>query len=178
MAAPAVVETERLRLRRLVPDDAAFVLELLNEPSFLRFVGDRGARTLDDARAYLLRGPLAHYDRHGFGLYLVLRKDDGLPLGICGLVKRDVLPDVDVGFAFLPRFWSKGYALESAAAVLAYARSVLGLKRVVAVTTPDNQASIRVLEKLGLSFEGWVRLAPESPELKLFAPAPGDPRPA
>ena len=163
------LETERLRLRRLSLDDAAFIVDLLNEPSFLRFIGDKGVRTLDDARAYLREGPMASYERHGFGLYLVEGKERGDPMGICGLVKRDALDDVDVGFAFLPAFWRKGYAFESVSGVIAYERRTLGLRRIVAVTQPDNVGSIKTLEKAGLTFEGMVRLSEEGPTLQLFA---------
>ena len=164
-----VVETERLTLRRLEVGDAEFILGLLNDPSFLRFIGDKGVRTLDDAREYISSGPIASYERFGFGLYLTARKDDDVPIGICGLLKRDSLMDVDVGFAFLPRFWSKGYALEAASAVMAHGRNVLGLTRIVAITSPDNEASIRLLEKLGMRFESMVRLSADSPEILLFA---------
>jgi len=163
-----VVETERLTLRRLELGDAEFILGLLNDPSFLRFIGDKGVRTLDDAREYISNGPVASYERFGFGLYLTERKEDRVPIGICGLLKRESLEDVDVGFAFLPQFWSKGYAFESASAVMAYGRNVLGLTRIVAVTSPDNDASIRLLSKLGLKFESMVRLSEESPEIRLF----------
>lgn len=165
----AVVETERLTLRRLVLDDAEFILGLLNDPSFLRFIGDKGVRDLDDARKYISDGPLASYERFGFGLYLTERRDDRLPIGICGLLKRDSLRDVDVGFALLPRFWSKGYAFEAASAVIAYGRNVLGLTRIVAITSPDNEASIRLLSKLGMKFESIVRLSEDGPEIRLFA---------
>ena len=164
-----VLETDRLILRRLSIDDAEFILALLNEPSFLRFIGDKGVRTLDDAREYILKGPIYSYERFGFGLYLTMLKESGVPIGICGLLKRETLGDVDVGFAFLPQFWSKGYALESASAVMAYGRSCFGLNRIVAVTNPDNEGSIRVLEKLGLGFEKMVRLSEDGPEIKLFA---------
>ncbi len=164
-----VLETERLRLRRLSLDDAAFILKLLNEPSFLRFIGDKGVRTLDDARDYLREGPMDSYKRHGFGLYLVELKERGDPIGTCGLLKRDALEDVDVGFAFLPPFWLKGYAFESTSAVIAYGRRTLGLRRIVAVTQSDNVGSIKTLEKVGLTFEGMVRLSEEGPTLQLFA---------
>lgn len=164
-----VVETERLTLRRLETGDAEFILALLNDPSFLRFIGDKGVRTVDDARDYILNGPVASYERFGFGLYLTERKDDGVPIGICGLLKREALKDVDVGFAFLPQFWSKGYAFESASAVMAYGRNVLGLTRIVAITSPDNEASVRLLSKLGMKFESMVRLSEDSPEIRLFA---------
>lgn len=164
-----VIETDRLALRRLSIDDAGFILGLLNEPSYLRFIGDKGVRTLDEAREYILKGPVDSYARHGFGLYLTVRREDGVELGLCGLVKREALPDVDVGFAFLPQFWSKGYAFEAASAVMDYGRSVLGLKRIVAITSSDNDRSIRLLEKLGLRFEKMVRLSEEDIEIKLFA---------
>lgn len=163
-----VLETDRLILRRLTAEDAEFILELLNEPSFLRFIGDKGVRTLDEAREYIAKGPADSYERFGFGLYLAELKDAGSPIGICGLVKRDSLEDVDIGFAFLPGFWGHGYALESAAAVIAYAKDTLGLTRLVAVTSPDNHASIKLLEKLGLGFERLVRLSDDGPEISLL----------
>jgi RimJ/RimL family protein N-acetyltransferase len=164
-----VLETDRLNLRRLSPDDAEFILELLNDPSFLRFIGDKGVRTLDDARDYILNGPVDMYNRLGFGLYLTELKEGGVPIGICGLIKRDSLEDVDIGFAFLPKFRAKGYAHESAAAVMAYGKTVLGLKRIVAITSPDNYASGRLLEKLGMRFERMIRLSKDAPEVRLFS---------
>ncbi len=168
-APSVVVDTDRLVIRRLTLDDAEFIVGLLNQPSFLRFIGDKGVRTLDDARDYLLKGPLGSYDRFGFGLYLVALKDSAAPIGICGLLKREALDDVDVGFAFLPDFWSQGYAFEAAAAVLAHGRRDLGLGRIVAIVTPDNDRSIALLERLGMRFERLVRLADDATELKLFA---------
>lgn len=164
-----VLETERLNLRQLTTSDAAFILELLNEPSFLTNIGDRGVRTTEDAVRYILQGPVASYERHGYGFWLVELKGGREPIGICGLVNRDVLPGVDIGYAFLPRHWSRGYAYESAAAVLNYARDVLGLKRMLAIVNSDNTGSIKVLEKLGLKFERMVRLSPDAPEISLFA---------
>ncbi len=164
----AVVETPRLTLRRFTLDDAEFIFGLLNQPSFLEFIGDKGVRTLDDARDYLLKGPIASYETFGFGLYLVNRKQDGTPIGMCGLLKREALQDVDIGFAFLPEFWLKGYAVESASAVLEHGRHAFGLSRIVGVAKPENHASIRVLEKLGMSFEGRVRIMPEGPEDVLY----------
>ena len=166
-----VLETDRLILCRLSTDDAAFVLELVNDPSWLRYIGDKGVRTLDDARDYLTKGPVASYEQHGFGLYLTKLKDGGAPIGLCGLLKRESLADPDIGFAFLPNYQGQGYAFESASAVLVHGRTVLGLDRIVAVTAPENQASINLLEKLGLSFEKMVRLSEDGPEGMLFAPA-------
>jgi [ribosomal protein S5]-alanine N-acetyltransferase len=164
-----MLETARLALRRLEKGDAAFVLELLNEPSFLRNIGDKRVRTLAGAGRYIAEVPQASYARHGFGLYLVLLKATGASIGLCGLVKREALEDVDVGFTFLPRFWSRGYAIESATAVLAEAREAFGLARVVAVVSPGNAASVRVLEKLGFGYERRARLSPGGPDLQLFA---------
>jgi RimJ/RimL family protein N-acetyltransferase len=163
-----VLETDRLVLRRMSVDDAEFELRLLNEPSFLRFIGDRGVRTLEDARAYILKGPVDMYERLGFGLYLAELKEEGVPIGICGLVKRDFLADVDIGFAFLPEFWGQGYASEAASAVMEYAKGALGLKRIVAITNPENHSSIRLLEKLGLKFDRMIRATADGPEIRLF----------
>jgi RimJ/RimL family protein N-acetyltransferase len=165
-----VLETDRLILRWLTVEDAAFILELVNDPSWLQFIGDRGVRTLEDARNYILKGPVEMYGRLGFGLYLVELKDEGVPIGMCGLIKRDSLKDVDIGFAFLPSFRGRGYAYEAASAVLAYGKSTLGLERIVAIVSPGNDRSIRLLEKLGLQFEQRVQLS-ERDEVKLFAPA-------
>jgi ribosomal-protein-alanine N-acetyltransferase len=163
----SVIKTSRVDLRELEFDDAEFILELLNEAGFIRYIGDKGVRSHADARDYILKGPMDSYGRNGFGLYAVCLRD-GTPIGICGLVKREGLDDPDVGFAFLSRYWSKGYAVESAAAVLAHAKDILKLRRVVAITSPDNWPSIAVLEKIGLKFERMIRLADHSPELKLF----------
>lgn len=165
-----VIETQRLALRQLDLNDADFILELLNEAAFLQFIGDKGVRTLADAREYLRKGPMDSYERYGFGLYAVCLRN-GTPIGICGLVKRDGLEDVDVGFALLSRHCLKGYAVESAAAVLAHANRELRLGRIVAITAPDNLGSIAVLEKIGLKFERMTKLSEHGPELKLFGPA-------
>jgi RimJ/RimL family protein N-acetyltransferase len=163
----SIIETPRLVLRQLNFEDAPFILELLNEPGFLRHIGDKGVRSLADARDYLARGPMDSYARNGFGLYATCLRD-GTPIGICGLVKRDGLDCPDVGFAFLERFWSKGYAVESAAAVLAHAAVVLNLRRILAITSPQNDRSIAVLEKIGLRFARMIRLTEDSEELNLF----------
>lgn len=164
-----VVETERLILRRLSVKDAEFILELLNDPSFLRFIGDKGVRTLDDARAYVLNGPVQSYQTVGFGLYLAALKDSSAPIGICGLLKRDALEDVDIGFAFLPGYRGKGYAIEAARATLGHGKDGFGLSRIVAITNPDNEASIGLLKKLGFRFERITKLADDAPQVKLFA---------
>ena len=167
----SVIRTSRLDLRELDFNDAEFILELLNEAGFIRFIGDKGVRTLADARDYIRHGPMDSYARNGFGLYAACLRD-GTPIGICGLVKREGLNDPDVGFAFLSRYWSSGYAVESAAAVIVHAKDTLHIKRIVAITSPDNHSSIAVLEKIGLKFERMIRLVDHSPELKLFGLAP------
>jgi RimJ/RimL family protein N-acetyltransferase len=164
-----VLETDRLALRRLTTDDTAFILELLNDPSFLRHIGDKGVRNTADAVRYIQDGPLASYERFGFGLYLVERKDGGEPIGICGLLKRESLEDPDLGFAFLPRFWRKGYALESASAVLAHAGATLGLKRILAITSPGNVASINLLVKIGFRADRVARLSADEEPILVFS---------
>jgi len=151
------------------PDDAEFIVELLNDTAFLRFIGDKGVRSIEDARQYILTGPMESYERHGFGLWLVALKGSNTPIGICGFLKRETLSDVDIGFAFLPPYRSQGYAFESADAVMDYGRKVLGLRRVVAITNEDNIGSVRVLEKIGMSFDRMIRLSDDGPEIKLLA---------
>jgi RimJ/RimL family protein N-acetyltransferase len=166
----AVVETARLRLRRLTPEDAAFVLELLNEPGFLQFVGDRDVRTVEQARAYIVEVFAASYEALGFGLYHVSVTATGEAVGLCGLVKRAALSDVDVGFAFLERTWGRGYASEAAAAVLDYAYGTLKIPRVIGITAPDNWASMAVLQKVGLKPAGTVKLPGYELERRVFTP--------
>ena len=164
-----VLETEWLVLSHLSPEtDVEFILQLLNEPSFVRYIGDKNVRTREDAQAYLVEGPVKSYEQKGFGLYKVELKESGQPIGISGLIKRDTLPNPDIGFAFLPKYWNKGYAFESAAAVMSYARDVLQLDRVLAITTPDNEASAKLLGKIGLRFDRLIKLSEDAPEVKLF----------
>ncbi len=156
-------------MRRLSPNiDAEFILELLNDPSFIRYIGDKGVRDLDAARRYIIDGPVKSYDANGFGLYLAELKTNETPIGICGLVKRDTLPHADIGFAFLPAYWNQGYAFESAAAVMDHARETLKLGCILAITSPDNEASEKLLDKIGLRFEKTIRLSEDAPEIKLF----------
>jgi len=164
----SVLETDRLTLRRITVDDAEFILELLNEPSFLRFIGDKGVRTLADARNYILNGPINSYEQFGFGLYLTELKDSAMPIGMCGLLKRETLDHVDIGFAFRPEFWGRGYGLEAAKATLIHGRDVFGLKRILAITSPDNHGSIGLLEKLGFRFERLMKLTEDTPPVKLL----------
>jgi [ribosomal protein S5]-alanine N-acetyltransferase len=170
MTPPAqVLKTARLILRRLGADDAPFILRLLNEPSWLENIGDKGVRTAADARRYIETGPVEMYGRLGFGLYQVRLATSDAPIGMCGLLKRDTLENPDLGFAFFPEFWGNGYAHEAAAAVLSYARSTLGLARIVAITAPNNDASRRLLGKLGFELQGPVHLEVGGEELLLYA---------
>ena len=164
-----ILDTARLHLRQVGVDDAAFILRLLNEPSWLRFIGDKGVRTIDDAVRYINDGPIAMYARTGFGLYLVVLQESGAPIGLCGLIRREGLEDVDIGFAFLPEFHGRGYAREAADAVMALGRKIFGLTRIVAITSPDNHDSIRLIERLGLRLERTVALPNGGAEILLFA---------
>jgi [ribosomal protein S5]-alanine N-acetyltransferase len=164
-----VLETEHLILRHLTVEDSEFMLELVNDPAWLQFIGDRGVRTLDEARDYILQSLVAMYDRLGFGLYLTKLKGEGIPIGICGLIQRDYLEDVDIGFALLPNFRGKGYAYESASAVMEYGKRTFGLNRIVAIASLDNYTSAKLLEKLGFSFERIVNLSDDGEIVNLFA---------
>jgi RimJ/RimL family protein N-acetyltransferase len=163
-----VATTERLTLHWMTVDDAPFMLVLLNEPSFHEFIGDRGVRTLDEARQYLLNGTLASYGFNGFGLYLVREREIGTPIGICGLVQRTGLDDADLGFALLPAYWGRGFAVEAATAVLEHATHDLGLLRVVAIAASGNTRSVRVLEQVGFRFERMVQLSGDATPVQLF----------
>jgi RimJ/RimL family protein N-acetyltransferase len=163
------LETERLSLRRFTLEDAAFALKLVNEPAFIANVGDKGVRSLDDARRYLAEGPIAMYERHGYGLWHAALRETGAAVGMCGLLKRDILPDVDVGYAYLPEFRGRGLASEAARAVLRHGERKFGLRRVIAVVAEGNQASIRVLEKIGLRYERMYPMYPGQPEVRLYS---------
>lgn len=160
--------TERLNICRLDLEDAPFILELLNTPSWLRFIGDRNVHSVEDARDYLAKGYLKSYETYGYGFYLVVLKETGVPIGICGLIRRDFLDDADIGFALLPEYESKGYGYEAANAVLNYAIQELGMKRILAITDSKNIASQRLLEKLGLKYERMVAYPGEDEPLMLF----------
>lgn len=170
---PIILETERLLLRWLHAGDAPFILQLVNEPSWLQHIGDRGVRTLADAARYIQKGPVEMYARLGFGTYLVVAKQSKEPLGVCGLIRRETLAEVDLGFAFLPQFWGQGFAYEAARATLDHECRVRGFQRVLAVVSPDNHASRKLLVRLGFHFERDVRLGADPDELKLYSLAAG-----
>lgn len=162
-----IIETERLYLRELNFDDIPFILSLLNSPGWLRYIGDRGVKNEEQAKEYLLKGPMKSYGENGFGLYLVKEKISGWSIGLCGLLKRDNLQYPDLGFAFLPDFLGKGFAMEASKGVLDLAKSDLGLVTILAIVLPDNKSSIRLLEKLGFQYMKTVQVK-EGEDLSLF----------
>lgn len=163
-----VAETARLRLRRLESDDAPFILELLTDAAFLANIGDRGVRDLASAERYIAEGPGASYARHGFGLFAVDQKASARTIGLCGLLHRDSHPDVEIGFAMLPRGRGQGFTLEAAAAALRLGIQGFALKRIVAITAPDNAGSIRILELLGFRFDRMVHFTADGGESRFF----------
>lgn len=167
------LRTARLTIRELDEADAAFLLELLNEPGFINFIGDRGVRTIEDALAYLHNGPQAMIAQHGYGLWRVALPDSDEPIGICGILKRDTLPNPDLGYALLSRHEGHGYALEAAAATLRAAREHFGIGRVLAITHPGNAGSIRLLRKLGFVDAHDPELIACAPNSSVFVNAPG-----
>ena len=152
-----ILETERLRLRRLTLLDSPFMLGLLNEPAWHRFIGDRGVRTIEETQEYLGKSYLRGYERDGFSMFLVERKRDAAPLGVCGLMKRDSLDDVDLGFGFKSEHRRHGYAYEAAVGTLRWGHETLGLERIVAITDPENAPSIALLRKLGFELESDIQ---------------------
>ncbi|WP_210488217.1 GNAT family N-acetyltransferase [Rufibacter aurantiacus] len=164
-----LLETERLRLREFTFQDTAFIITLMNSPGWLQFIGDRNIKTQEQAKFYLQHGPLKSYLQYGYGLSLVERKEDGQPIGMCGLVNRDGLPHPDLGFAFLPDFSGQGYAYEMASAVVKDASTRLQIPTILAITAPDNARSIRLLEKVGLKLQKTTRLPNSQEDLLLFS---------
>ncbi len=167
-----VLETERLVLSRLSYDHCEFIFELVNEPTFKRFIGDKDVNSLEDARRYLREGPIESYEKFGYGLFLVTLKNTEEAAGICGLVKRNEFEDPDIGFAFLRRYRSNGYAGESAEAVLEYGFGSLELGRIIAMADPDNESSVRLLERLGFVYEREVRMPEDDHDISMFAVEP------
>jgi RimJ/RimL family protein N-acetyltransferase len=164
-----IAESRRTTLRELTPDDAEFIFDLVNQPSFLANIGDKGVRNLDDAKRFILDGPWKRDQPEGYGQFLVELKTDGRPIGVCGLLYRERLAVSDVGCAFMPEFWRQGYALETATGVMEYGRSVLGVEKIVGLTAEHNHASIALLAKLGMSFEKTVKMADDDPGTPLYS---------
>lgn len=164
-----IAQTRRTTLRELTPEDAAFILDLVNQPSFLANIGDKGVRTIEDAEEFILDGPWRRGQPDGYGQFLVELKSDGRPIGVCGLLYRERLDVSDVGCAFMPEFWRQGYALETATAVMEYGRSVLGVDKIVGLTAEHNHASIALLGKLGMRFEKTVKMTDDDPGTPLYS---------
>ena len=163
-----ILETERLLLREFTKKDAAFIVTLLNTPTFLKFIGDKKIRTIDEAENYLATGPIKSYEGNGFGLWLFYLKDNKAPIGMCGFIKRDTLEDIDIGYAMLPEYENNGYAFEICNAVMNYGKTKLGINRIIAITTKENVRSSSLLNKIGLYFEKNIRLGEDKEELMLF----------
>lgn len=164
-----ILETQRLIIRRFELSDATFIIELLNSPGWIRFINNKDIHTQADAVNYLQNGPLKSYSTYGFGHYCVVLKNSGASIGMCGIIKRDTLEDPDIGFAFLPQYNGKGYAREAAEAVLKYALTVLDIKKIVAITTPANTNSLKLIDKLKMILEGEFILPAEAKKMLLFS---------
>ena len=163
-----ILETDRLKLREFGLDDTKFIIELVNSPGWLKFIGDRNIKTKADAKNYLKYGPMKSYLENGYGLFMVEKKDDNTPIGMCGIIRRDNLEHPDIGFAFLPSYNGQGYAYEIASATLEYAKKVLKIPEILAITVGDNVKSIALLEKIGLKFIKKIHLKDDKEELLLY----------
>jgi RimJ/RimL family protein N-acetyltransferase len=164
-----IAETSRLRIRELTVDDAEFILGLVNQPSFLDNIGDKGVRNLEDARTFILEGPWASHRDRGYGQFMVELEDGGEPIGVCGILYRDALEVSDVGCAFLPEYWRQGFAYEAACAVMDYGRRALGVETIVGLTCEDNIPSVKLLEKLGMQFKRMVKMSDDDPGTALYS---------
>ena len=164
-----IFETDRLLLREFTESDADFIVELLNSPGWLEFIGDRNVKSSEQARDYLNNGPIKSYKDNGYGLSIVILKVENVPIGMCGILKRDYLENPDIGFAFLPQYAGKGYAFEVASATIKYAKEVLHLDKILAFTVPENKRSIKLIEKIGLRFNKYITIPNDTEELMLFS---------
>lgn len=156
-------------LRDINVEDAAFVLSLANAPSFIANIGDKGMKDLHDAERFILEGYWTNQERSGYGMFLVTLKDGGESVGSCGLLYRKILDVTDIGFAFLPEFWNRGFAYEAAVAIMKYGYSTLGIKKIVGLTSEDNFRSIRLLKKLGMNLEKTVKMSDDDPGTVLYS---------
>jgi RimJ/RimL family protein N-acetyltransferase len=163
-----ICETARLRLREFTEADAAYIVQQLNEPSFIRNIADRGVRTLDDAKLFLRDRLIASYREHGHGMWAVELKTDQTVIGMCGILRREGLDEADVGYAFLPAHWSRGYAAEAAVAAIQWAKQHLNKTHLLAIVNNDNKGSIALLDKLGFVYQRMIALYPNEPEIRLY----------
>ena len=163
------IESERILLRPLTLEDGEFILELLNTDGFIKYIGDRNVRTVEQAKTYILNGPLKSYETNGFGLSLAELKTDRTPVGMCGLLKRDYLDHADIGFAFLPRYTGKGYAYEIVEEIVRFGLQELRMEKILAIVLPENSSSVRLLEKVGFSYEENFISPDTNEELSLYS---------
>ena len=165
-----ISSTERLHLAELNTNDAPFILELLNTPNWLKFIGDRKINSITDAEDYITNHHIKSYRENGFGFFKVLLKsENAIAIGCCGLIKRPELDSVDIGFAFLPEYERKGFGFESASAVIELAKEQYKLDEVLGIVLPTNPNSINLLEKLGLNYKKTVTLFENKEELLLYS---------
>jgi RimJ/RimL family protein N-acetyltransferase len=165
---PVILETDRLLLKEFEPVDAAFIVQLVNTEGWLKYIGDRNIKTIEKAEHYLVNGPIKSYRQNGYGLYKVEKKDTHQPIGMCGIIKREHLPCPDIGFAFLPEFCNQGFAFEIATATMDFAKEELSLPVIAAITVPQNERSVRLLKKLGLSFQEKIKMPGSQDEVDLY----------
>ncbi|MGV3656775.1 MAG: GNAT family N-acetyltransferase [Chitinophagaceae bacterium] len=163
-----ILESERLLLREFSLEDAPFIIELLNSPGWIKYIGERQVKTNEQAAAYLQNGPLKSYQQNGYGFYMVQLKTDGTPVGMCGLIKRPFLPHPDIGFAFLPAYNGKGYAYEIASATAAFAKTTLQIEQLAAIVMAENESSIRLLQKLHFQFHSTITYPDTGEDLLLY----------
>lgn len=167
-SAANILETDRLYLRRLIRDDAGFILQLLNEPSWIEFIGDKNVSNLNDAKKYIELSAITMYQQYGYGLFLVCDKGHDTPMGLSGLMKRDNLDHADLGYAFLPEFWKKGFALEAVKSVLDYAKETHQLSTILALTKSSNASSIKLLNKVQFQFDRDLKLLDDEENLHIY----------
>jgi len=164
-----IFETERLFIREFTEDDTDFIIDLLNSPGWLEFIGDRNVKNSEQASEYLKNGPIKSYKENGYGLSMVVLKESNKPIGMCGIINRDYLENPDIGFAFLPEYEGRGYAFEAAAGTIKHAKENYQISTVLAITVPANKRSINLLEKIGLRFVKYITTPNDSEELMLFS---------
>lgn len=169
-----ILETERLILQRFTLQHAAFLKELMNSPGYLKYIGDRGVGDVKAAEQYIREKFMIAYAQYGYGFSVVTLKNDLIPIGGCGLIRRDGLPYPDIGFALLPEYGGMGYGFEIAAATIAHARDTLNIPQVLGITLPTNTRSIRLLERIGMEFQKMIRLPGDGEELMLYGLIFGD----
>ena len=166
-----ILKTNRLKLLEFEKSDSQFILELLNEPAWIEFIGEKNVHTINDAESFIEHNLIPSYKKNGFGLYAVKLKDDNTPIGMCGLLNRPGLSDIDLGFASLSKYQRLGFAYESSIAILNYSKTVLKINKVVAITNSNNTASAKLLEKLGFRFDKLIDLSDDGKDIcKLFTP--------